>query len=101
MEIPKSQFYLFWVEEPLISHHGYTFFQTYEEALQEACRSVESSEFIDLFPDNEHQIKLFFPNKNRKITIHSTLFTYDPKLPLAIPDYFAKEKTYDFKNINV
>ena len=101
MEIPKSQFYLFWVEEPKISHHSYILYQTYEEALQNACREAHSAEFIDLTPNNPNKIKLFFPKTNTTIIIHVALFTYDQKLPLAVPNHDNEEKTYDFKNLYI
>lgn len=101
MEIPKSQFYLFWVESPIIGHHSHLLHQTYEEALQDACRKAKSAEFIDLTPEYANEIKLLFPNVNQTYIIHSALFTYDEKLPLAVPVREGQEKTYDFRNVSI
>ena len=78
MEIPNSQFHLFWVEHKISDRFSNTstfFIQTFEEALHEACGMAKSDEFIDLDPDNSFCVKLYFPKTKANVTIHSKLFT--------------------------
>lgn len=95
MNIPAIQFYIYFVDDET------WVYQNYEAALNRACERAKSSEFIDLDPDNEYEIKLLFPKTKRKITIIRKLFTYDSKIPLAVPDYSRHEKTYDYKNLGI
>ena len=95
MNIPNSQFYVFVVDDRVI------LFQTFEEALNEACRLARSTEFVDLTPNDFLEVVLFFPKTANKITIKRKLFTYNDKLPLAIPSYQYKTETYCYKNIGI
>lgn len=95
MTVPSSQFHLFWID-------GFHFlYQTYEEALVEACRICKSAEFVDLDPDSILDVTLFFPKNGRKITICSGLFTYSSALPLVTGPRYDEQKTYEFKNLGV